>query len=49
MSVIAELKRRNVHRMAGLYLAVTLYFLKSAALVPLKDPRLPESIAFENA
>ena len=35
--------------MGGLYLAATVYFLKSAALVPLKDPRLPESIAFENA
>jgi hypothetical protein len=35
--------------MAGLYVASTMFFLKGASLVPLKDPRLPESISFENA
>ena len=34
--------------MAGLYVASTMYLLKGAALVPLKDPRLPESVSFEN-
>jgi hypothetical protein len=34
--------------MAGLYVATTMIFLKRAALVPLKDPRLPESLKHEN-
>jgi hypothetical protein len=34
--------------MAGLYVASTMIFLKGAALVPLKDPRLPESLKHEN-
>lgn len=34
--------------MAGLLLAGTAFWLKSAALVPLRDPRLHESLAFEN-
>jgi hypothetical protein len=34
--------------MAGLFVASTMFLLKGAALVPLKDPRLPESVSFEN-
>jgi hypothetical protein len=34
--------------MGGLYLASTAWWLKSAPLVPLGDPRLPEALAFEN-
>lgn len=32
----------------GLYVFSTMMALRGAALVPLKDPRLPESLAFEN-
>ncbi len=35
--------------MAGLLVAGTAFWIKSAALVPLRDPRLGESLAFENA
>lgn len=35
--------------MAGLLLAGTAYWLKGAALVPLRDPRLNEALVFENA
>lgn len=35
--------------MGGLYLVSTALMLRGSALVPLKDPRLPESLAFENA
>ena len=34
--------------MGGLYLISTGLCLRGAALVPLKDPRLPEALAFEN-
>lgn len=34
--------------MGGLYLVSTALMLQKASLVPLKDPRLPESLAFEN-
>jgi hypothetical protein len=32
----------------GLFLALTAFFLGSAPLVPIKDPRLPESLAYED-
>lgn len=35
--------------MGGLYLANTARLLRGAALVPVQDPRLDESLAFENA
>ena len=34
--------------MAGLYVFSTMMFLRGTALVPLKDPRLMESLSFEN-
>jgi len=34
--------------MGGLYLAVTVRCLRRAALVAIRDPRLPEALAFEN-
>jgi hypothetical protein len=34
--------------MAGLYMANTARLLQSAPLVPVRDPRLPESLTFEN-
>jgi hypothetical protein len=33
---------------AGLFVFGTMMALRGAALVPVKDPRLPESLAFEN-
>ncbi len=34
--------------MGGLYLISTAWFLQNAALVPVKDPRLNESLSFHN-
>ncbi len=34
--------------MGGLFLANTAWLLKGAALVPVKDPRLNESLSFHN-
>ena len=34
--------------MLAFYMAAATHFMASAALVPLKDPRLPESLAFTN-
>lgn len=34
--------------MGGLYIISTAWCLRRAALIPLKDPRLPEALAFEN-
>jgi hypothetical protein len=35
--------------MLGLFLVVTTLMLRGQALVPVKDPRLNESLGFENA
>jgi hypothetical protein len=34
--------------MGGLYLASTAWMLSGAPLTPVRDPRLEESLAFEN-
>ncbi len=32
----------------GLFFALLCYLMRGSSLVPVRDPRLPESLAFEN-